>query len=141
MVKPLIAAGYDVTGTDIENGVDFLVESAATAFDAIITNPPYQDAQAFIERALSMADYVAMLLRTDYHHARTRLHLFGGGFAKKLGLTRRISGSRIRKASRPLITRGSSGAGIIADSQYWPITKGLDSCAPARIFVTDVRYA
>jgi hypothetical protein len=35
---------------------------------------------------------VAMLLRTDYDHAKTRQHLFGkcSSFAKKLVLTQRI---------------------------------------------------
>jgi hypothetical protein len=49
-------------------------------------------AQEFIEKAISYAPLVAMLLRTDYDHAKTRQHLFGQcpKFAKKLVLTKRI---------------------------------------------------
>jgi hypothetical protein len=56
---------------------------------------PYELATEFIERALSIIPvdgFVAMLLRTDFDHARSRRHLFGEcpRFWKKLVLTRRI---------------------------------------------------
>lgn len=91
MVRALTSAGYQVVATDIASGVDFL-DCATVVADAIITNPPYTLAQAFIERGLELADVVAMLLRTDYDHAAGRAHLFGGcpAFAKKLVLTKRI---------------------------------------------------
>ena len=92
MVAPLRAAGFDVTGTDIDQGLhgDFL--RARVESDAIVTNPPYALAKQFIERALDLADFVAMLLRTDYDHAKTRRHLFADNpaFSKKLVLTTRI---------------------------------------------------
>jgi hypothetical protein len=81
-----------VIATDIETGQDFL--EARNSADAIITNPPYALATEFIERALSLTasrGLVAMLLRTDFDHARTRQHLFQHpAFAKKLVLTKRI---------------------------------------------------
>lgn len=82
---------FDVIETDIATGVDFLACSAREV-DAIITNPPYESAQSFIQRALGQAPLVAMLLRTDFDHAKTRAHLFGGHrfFAKKVVLTKRI---------------------------------------------------
>jgi hypothetical protein len=62
--------------------------------DAIITNPPYELAAEFIERALSLTasdGLVAMLLRTDFDHAKSRQHLFQHpAFRKKLVLTKRI---------------------------------------------------
>ena len=64
--------------------------------DAIITNPPYDLATEFIEHALRLtepaAGVVAMLLRTDFDHAKGRAHLFGccPAFAKKVVLTKRI---------------------------------------------------
>jgi hypothetical protein len=67
-----------------------------TATDAIVTNPPYELATEFIERALSfqrpVEGVVAMLLRTDFDHAKTRANLFAGCavFAKKIVLTKRI---------------------------------------------------
>jgi hypothetical protein len=46
--------------------------------DAIVTNPPYTSAVLFIEHALRLMNgggKVAMLLRTDFDHAKTRWHL------------------------------------------------------------------
>ncbi len=82
---------FDVIETDIATGVDFLTCSARDV-DAIITNPPYEFAQSFIQRALGQAPLVAMLLRTDFDHAKTRAHLFAEHrfFAKKVVLTKRI---------------------------------------------------
>ena len=89
MVAVLKGAGFKVRATDIDSGTDFL-EQRGCFIDAIVTNPPYALAQEFIEHALSMGDHVAMLLRTDYDHAKTRQYLFGKSFAKKLVLTKRI---------------------------------------------------
>ena len=62
---------------------------------AIITNPPYGLAEQFIQHALRPTQewdgLVAMLLRTDYDHARIRTPLFTEQpFYKKVVLTRRI---------------------------------------------------
>jgi hypothetical protein len=95
MVRELQRHCPDVHGSDIETGIDFLQQANAGA-EAIITNPPYRQARAFIEHALALTrphtGIVAMLLRTDYDHAVTRRHLFAGClvFAKKLVLTKRI---------------------------------------------------
>lgn len=96
MVRALEAGGHDVTGTDIVEGVNFLKRIWVPGTHAIITNPPYTHAQEFIELALGATEsdksMVAMLLRTDFDHAKTRAHLFAEhpAFAKKLVLTRRI---------------------------------------------------
>ena len=96
MTGALQAAGYDVIATDIADGLDFLAEKRNRGAEAIVTNPPFNQAREFIEHALALMEpvrgQVAMLLRTDYDHAITRQHLFGGcpAFAKKLVLTRRI---------------------------------------------------
>jgi hypothetical protein len=95
MVAALQKAGFKCSGSDITDGWDFL-KCQGTAADAIITNPPYELAQDFIERALAIMlermGLVAMLLRTDYDHAKTRKHLFADhlAFSKKLVLTKRI---------------------------------------------------
>lgn len=86
----------DVYSTDIATGVDFLSCSNQNTVEAIITNPPYNIAQEFIEHALNLTrnarGYVAMLLRTDFDHAKTRQHLFRDcpQFACKVVLTKRI---------------------------------------------------
>jgi hypothetical protein len=94
MVAALRQAGFDVVGSDITQGVDFLDSDPETGVRAIITNPPYALAQEFIERALSIRGnrIVAMLLRTDFDHAASRAHLFADCpmFAKKVVLTKRI---------------------------------------------------
>jgi len=91
---------HRVIATDISDtpSIDFLtVEDAPYGpHDAIVTNPPYEWAEEFIQRALQLSfpkrGLVAMLLRTDYDHAKTRSYLFGGSyaFAKKIVLTKRI---------------------------------------------------
>ena len=58
-------------------------------------HPPYTSAALFIEHALQTTNgsgKVAMLLRTDFDHAKTRWHLFSGcpAFARKIVLTKRI---------------------------------------------------
>lgn len=67
-------------------------------FGAIITNPPYDLATPFIERALHHfkgrgARKIAMLLRTDFDHAKSRVHLFrdNPAFERKIVLMRRIA--------------------------------------------------
>ena len=95
MVAALRHAGFDVIGSDIADGVDFLHHPAPkTGICAIISNPPYALAREFIERALRFdgVRLVAMLLRTDFDHAATRAHLFAGCpmFAKKVVLSKRI---------------------------------------------------
>lgn len=92
MVTALAGMGHNVVGSDIDHGKDFLTMPPIDAY-AIVTNPPYALAQEFIERSLSITrGLVAMLLRTDYDHAKTRAHLFAGCpiFSKKLVLTKRI---------------------------------------------------
>ncbi len=93
MAKVLTDAGYILKTSDITSGEDFLANSTHTVAysEAIITNPPYSLAREFIECSLQRAGFVAMLLRADYDHAKTRQHLFlDTRFAKKIVLTKRI---------------------------------------------------
>jgi hypothetical protein len=43
---------------------------------AIVTNPPFSLAEAFIRKALSFTPKVALLLKANYWNARSRLKLF-----------------------------------------------------------------
>ncbi len=96
MVRALSVRFDAVYGTDINADRDFLFERTNDHYDAIITNPPYELATEFINRALALTQgrlgFVAMLLRTDFDHAISRSFLFGKcpQFAKKLVLTKRI---------------------------------------------------
>lgn len=93
MVRVLGAAGYQVGADDISEGRDFL--QCIAKQQAIISNPPYSLATEFIVKAISLTyprGFVAMLLRTDFDHAKTRADLFAHSaiFSKKLVLTKRI---------------------------------------------------
>ncbi len=100
MTRVLSTWGGGVVSSDIEPHplvytADFLTCSPHDGVDAIITNPPYKLATEFVQRALgnmSSHGIVAMLLRTDFDHAKTRQHLFSKhpAFAKKVVLTKRI---------------------------------------------------
>ena len=98
MANVLRQHGMYVSATDIEAGHDFLEATALphVHITAIVTNPPYVLAREFIEHSLALTKpvkgVVAMLLRTDFDHAKTRQHLFGGcqNFWTKLVLTKRI---------------------------------------------------
>ncbi len=62
--------GYGVTNSD------FLTHIPDKKFDAIITNPPFKQSIEFIEKSLKEAPMVAMLLKTQYWHARNKYNLF-----------------------------------------------------------------
>lgn len=94
MVAALVKGGFSVRPDDISEGRDFL-DCEMTPDDAIVTNPPYELATEFIGHALTLTapcGVVAMLLRTDFDHAKTRANLFANctAFAKKVVLTKRI---------------------------------------------------
>jgi hypothetical protein len=97
MVRALRSHNHAVYESDISTGEDFLMRQDAPFWcEAIVTNPPYNLAREFIEHALALMEpldgTVAMLLRTDYDHAKTRQHLFGNcdAFRRKIVLTKRI---------------------------------------------------
>jgi hypothetical protein len=92
-----IVLASDLVGSPNVAPHDFLSGSAAPIGEScIVTNPPFQQAQRFIERALELTHrnqgFVAMLLRADFDHAKGRSHLFANcrAFSKKLVLTKRI---------------------------------------------------
>lgn len=85
IVNVLRQQGHDVLATDLVNydtphqdhaGVDFLIPGLAESYGgqgrAVITNPPYKNAHEFIARALTMAPYVAMLLRLAFLESEKR---------------------------------------------------------------------
>jgi hypothetical protein len=82
-----------VTTTD-----DFLSRDSLPhrRIDGIVTNPPYgnsgRTACQFIEHALALSPFVAMLLRVDFDSGKTRVSLFRNckAFARKVVLLDRI---------------------------------------------------
>ena len=81
MSEVLKQYGHDVYSTDLRQtgygvgGVDFL--TADYDCDAIITNPPFNVSEDFILHALTQAGTVAMVLKSQYWHAKKRAALFG----------------------------------------------------------------
>lgn len=84
MSRVMEAYGLCVTSSDLredsgygQQGVDFLKNTDEYGvIDWIITNPPFKVAAAFIEHALSITPNVAMLLKSQFWHARSRIELF-----------------------------------------------------------------
>ena len=112
-MRVLEAAGLQVLSTDISAGQDFLLAHKQSV-DAIVTNPPYASAVLFIEHALRLMNCggkVAMLLRTDFDHAKTRWHLFGdcSAFAAKSSSPSAFGGLRAARVSPRSITLGTFG--------------------------------
>lgn len=75
MVKVLEENGLRVTGTDIETGTDFLTEPMVDC-DWIITNPPFSLSEQFIRRCILNRKPFALLLKSQYWHAKKRIDLF-----------------------------------------------------------------
>lgn len=75
MVDVMRGRGYKVTGTDIQSGTDFLTADMIPC-DWIITNPPFSLADKFIERCIEHGKPFALLLKSQYWHAKKRLPLF-----------------------------------------------------------------
>lgn len=97
-MQAVIQQYYDVIGSDIHLGRDFLKSPLiAPSVRRIMTNPPYELATEFCKHALRLMEpvhgLVAMLLRTDFDHAKSRTYLFrdNPAFAKKIVLMRRIA--------------------------------------------------
>lgn len=77
MAREIEGAGLEVVGTDMadrgygEPGVDFLTSPKRA--DCIITNPPFDLAAAFIERAFAIGvQEMALVLKSTYWHAAKR---------------------------------------------------------------------
>jgi hypothetical protein len=75
MTNVLLEYGHNVLSTDIATGIDYLTAEKMMV-DAIITNPPFNLSHEFITKALSEAPIVAMLLKSQYWHAKKRYDLF-----------------------------------------------------------------
>ena len=75
MVETMRRNGYTVIGTDIIDGTDYLMTDLQQC-DWIITNPPFNKSQQFIERSILHHKPFALLLKSQYWHAKKRYDLF-----------------------------------------------------------------
>ena len=113
MARVLAAHGYHVFASDIADygygrtGVDFLTCLTLPAMEppvaAIVTNPPFNLAVPFIQKALNHTCFyggkVAILQRHEFDAPRSNWSLFAAPFAAKLILPRRPRWSDSHKAS------------------------------------------
>lgn len=67
--------GLKVIETDIQTGTDFITAEKKKC-DWIITNPPFSIADKFIARCIEHQVPFALLLKSQYWHAKTRYKLF-----------------------------------------------------------------
>lgn len=72
MVQVINGRGYDVIGTDIMTGTDFLKAELPEGVGMIITNPPFSVSEEFIRHALDLEVPFAFLLKSQYWHAARR---------------------------------------------------------------------
>ena len=75
MANAIKSRGYSVISTDIAFGQDFLTEPLVNC-DWIITNPPFGVSEKFIERCAEHGKPFALLLKSQYWHAKKRYDLF-----------------------------------------------------------------
>ena len=80
LVTALESKGYQVIGTDILTGQDFLTYQPDN-FDCIITNPPFSLKQEFLERCYELQKPFALLLPLTTFESKKRQDLF-----KKYGI-------------------------------------------------------
>lgn len=82
MAEVISSYGHRVVSTDIRHtgygigGIDYLLRPADEPVKAIITNPPFAQAEDFIRKAAGESPLVAMLLKSQYWHASKRTKLF-----------------------------------------------------------------
>lgn len=78
--KVLEGRGYQTVSTDLyecgygEAGVDFM--SNTRPCDWIITNPPFSHAAEFISRAFDLGKPCAILVKSQFWHAKRRIELY-----------------------------------------------------------------
>lgn len=100
MLRALERGGLMMVGTDIDQGLDFLLaaHTPLASVRLIVTNPPYRRglAQQFVEHAIELMrpvdGVVAMLLPFQWDMAQERAHLFEPhrAWRRKVGIRHRI---------------------------------------------------
>jgi hypothetical protein len=65
MVRRLRYRGFDVVGTELRDGFNFLEHKPNFEFDMIITNPPFSLKEEFYDRCMSYGKPFALLVPVD----------------------------------------------------------------------------
>lgn len=100
IVRPLREAGHTVWATDLvdygladsQHSIDFLMERQTRIdVEAIVTNPPFKNAEAFVCKALELCPIVVMLLRLAFLESERRAYIL-----ENIGLARvHVFGKRL----------------------------------------------
>lgn len=99
IVRVLRASGRQVYATDLvdygspdqdEAGWDFLMQrQLPLGVEAIVTNPPFKNAQAFVAKALELAPKVVMLLRLAFLESERRRDILDNGMLARVHVFRK----------------------------------------------------
>lgn len=89
LVRALCGKGFDVEGSDIRTGQDFLTWKPEY-FDCIITNPPFSLKDDFLERAYDLGVPFAFLLPLTTFEGKRRQKLFAKHGLEVIFLDKRI---------------------------------------------------
>ncbi len=99
IVRVLRDAGHVVYATDLvdyaspdqdQTGWDFLMESQCPiGVEAIVTNPPFKNAQAFVQKALELCPRVVMLLRLAFLESEARRPILDTGALARVHVFRK----------------------------------------------------
>lgn len=76
IVKVLRSSGYKVVCSDITTGQDFFSYEPKGEYDIIVTNPPYSDKDAFIERCYELKKDFALLLPMTAEAGVNRVRMY-----------------------------------------------------------------
>jgi hypothetical protein len=98
IVRVLRAAGKKVYATDLvdydspdqdEAGWDFLLErQLPLGAEAIVTNPPFKNVEAFVAHAIELAPKVVMLCRLAFLESERRRRILDGGMLARVHVFR-----------------------------------------------------
>lgn len=78
--RDLIYRGRD----EFETGIDFINDSREQHYDYMITNPPFNLAQEFVNKGLQVADTVLVFAKLQFLEGKKRKDWFGEGKLKKV---------------------------------------------------------
>jgi len=93
IVRELRAAGHSVLATDLVDydspdqdhaRWDFLMETPKHDIGAIVTNPPFKNAEAFVAHALELCPKVVMLLRLAFLESKRRAPILDTGMLARV---------------------------------------------------------
>lgn len=98
IARVLRSAGHRVLSSDLVDYSskdqdkarwDFLMETTLPAgIEAIVTNPPFKNANAFVSKAIELCPRVAMLLRLSFLESQGRTEILEGGYLARVHVFR-----------------------------------------------------